>query len=324
MRHGCVDDRCEGRRLGVLLAKDRQDFQILPNFLLSSFNSLSWVGWEGETRAAPSRYPKCHCQIARLGSLARRAAVVAPATHTNRRRPIEQAFSVPSSKSSGQLRPIIKNPIHSCVCVCVCPCPGPSYPPSPPSPWPGHSRRALAADSRLDDPTARGYSNQVPASNISFPEPQHTLPPSPGHTPAHPPNISHLWVNELQQTLVPLPRYAVPFQCLIFDFKFEPRASSPSPVRPRQDGAPHDRPTNPLVSAPNRHGRRRLRLEGDTEACDREARESNRSILRLRSIQHLPSPSTTPPSHAGPHGRPRRGIAQSRISSRCVSATSLR
>lgn len=50
-----------GRRLGVLLAKDRQDFQILPNFLLSSFNSLSWVGWEGETRAAPSRYPKCHC-----------------------------------------------------------------------------------------------------------------------------------------------------------------------------------------------------------------------------------------------------------------------
>lgn len=50
-----------GRRLGVLLAKDRQDFQILPNFLLSSFNSLLWVGWEGETRAAPSRYPKCHC-----------------------------------------------------------------------------------------------------------------------------------------------------------------------------------------------------------------------------------------------------------------------
>lgn len=107
------------RRLGVLLAKERDK--------ISKFSSISFSrpripfpGSAGKVRPEPyllatrntarRSCPNCHCQIARLGSLARRAAVDARS---------QQAWSVPSCKSSGQLRPIFKTPIHSCACVCV-------------------------------------------------------------------------------------------------------------------------------------------------------------------------------------------------------------
>jgi hypothetical protein len=201
-----------------------------PKFLTSSLNSFSWVGWEGETRAAPSRYPKYWRGLAQSAKLPKRdlrLAVVAPAHKSTTSRSSRHCLSrVQVQRAASTYN---KKPIHSCVCVCAA-LPWPFIS----SPWSGHSRRALAADSRLDFPTAR-CSNQHPPP-ISFPEPQDTCPKL-GHTPAHPPNASHLWVNEEQQTLVRLPRYAVPFhlllECLIFDLKFEPRASSP--VRARQD-----------------------------------------------------------------------------------------
>lgn len=200
------------RRLGVLLAKERQDFQILINFFLSSSNSFSWVGWEGETRAVPCRYPKYrstllpklplpNCPFGFAGSPGGRGRSChshKPTTPDHSRHGLSQVASPAGSFDLYLKTQFI--PVR--VCVCVPPCPGPSYPPFPPSPWSGHSRRALAAailvtttQLPVDIPTEF----QHPASSISFPEPQDTLPPSPGHTPAYPPNISHLWVNELQQ-----------------------------------------------------------------------------------------------------------------------------